>query len=127
MRPTVSAPARCGLPGPAYVLTARATRSGRPPPAGSSSRKRPLGGTLLAMTEAARDLRGVVRGNFIELDRDPGLPDGEAVVVRLEPVLAPGQGIRRSAGAWADDAEGLDEFLAEVRRSRHAERGAPDQ
>lgn len=76
------------------------------------------------MADAAEDLHGVVRGKVIELDRDPGLPEGEAVVVVLRPVLGPGDGIRRSAGAWADDGEDLDEFLAEARRSRHAERGS---
>jgi hypothetical protein len=79
------------------------------------------------MANAAEDLRGIVRGNVIELDRNPGLPDGEAVVVRLRPVLPPGEGIRRSAGAWADDAEGLERFLAEVRRSRRTERGSPSE
>ena len=68
---------------------------------------------------------GVRQGKVIELERDPGLPDGEAVVVVLRSVPKPGDGIRRSAGAWAGDGEDLDQFLEEVRRSRHAERGAP--
>jgi len=76
----------------------------------------------MAMVDAAEDLRGIVRGKLIELERDPGLRDGEAVVVKLRPVLKPGEGIQRSAGAWAPDGEGLDEFLAEVRRGRQAER-----
>jgi hypothetical protein len=75
------------------------------------------------MADAAKDLHGIVRGKVIELERDPGLRDGETVVVKLRPVLKPGEGIQRSAGAWAQDGEELDEFLAEVRRSRQAERG----
>lgn len=81
--------------------------------------------TLTEMADAAEDLHGIVRGKVIELERDPGLPDGEAVVVVLRSVPKPGDGIRRSAGAWAGDGEDLDQFLEEVRRSRHAERGAP--
>ena len=79
------------------------------------------------MGDVAEDLRGVVRGRLIELERDPGLPDGEAVVVRLRPVLRPGDGIRRSAGAWAADGDDLDQFLEQMRQSRHAERGSPGQ
>ena len=62
---------------------------------------------------------GVVRGNTVELDRAPGLPDGQPVAVTLAPVLPKGEGIRRSFGTWADDAAELDEFLAAVRRDRH--------
>ena len=32
--------------------------------------------------------------------------------------LPPGEGLRRAFGAWAEDAEQLDAFLAEIRRSR---------
>ena len=75
------------------------------------------------MTDDAEDVRGIVRGKLIELERDPGLCDGEAVVVRLLLVRKPGDGIQRSAGAWAGDGEELDQFLAEVRRSRRAAPG----
>lgn len=74
------------------------------------------------MADVANPLRGVVRGKLIELERDPGLPDGEAVVVKLQRALTPGEGIRRSAGAWAADGDALDEFLTELRRGRHGER-----
>lgn len=65
----------------------------------------------------ATDLRGVIHGKTIELESDAGLPDGQHVMVTVHPVnealprLAPGEGIRRSAGGWADDPAGLDEFL----------------
>ena len=32
--------------------------------------------------------------------------------------LAPGEGLRRAAGAWAEDAEELDEFLEWNRQQR---------
>jgi len=75
-------------------------------------------------------LKGVVRGTTIELEQESGLPDGEKVSVTIEslPVgaiaarLPPGEGIRRSAGGWADDAEGLDEYLAWNRQQRKQSR-----
>jgi hypothetical protein len=79
------------------------------------------------MADAAEDLHGIVRGKTIELERSPGLPDGEAVVVKLRPVREPGDGIRRSAGAWAGDEEELDRFVAEVRLRRGVERGSPGE
>jgi hypothetical protein len=69
-------------------------------------------------------LKGVVHGRTIELEQEPGLPDGQAVAVVLQPIqggetrLPPGEGIRRSAGGWADDAEALDEYLEWNRRQR---------
>lgn len=67
-------------------------------------------------------LRGIVHGKTIELEEAPGLPDGQPVNVTVQPVPqrqhAPGEGIRRSAGAWADDPEGLDKFLEWNRQQR---------
>ena len=67
-------------------------------------------------------LRGVIHGKTIELEQEPGLPDGQGVAVTLQPLqerrLPPGEGIRRSAGAWADDAEELDKFLEWNRHQR---------
>jgi hypothetical protein len=71
---------------------------------------------------------GVVHGKMIELAQEPGLPDGQAVSVTVKPVeslveqLPPGEGLRRAFGAWADDAEELDKFLTETRRSRRLNR-----
>jgi len=71
-------------------------------------------------------LRGVVHGKTIELEEAPGLPDGQPVNVTVQPVPqrqhVPGEGIRQSAGAWADAAEELDAWLEEMRRSRQLER-----
>ncbi|HEX7448630.1 MAG TPA: hypothetical protein VF306_13855 [Pirellulales bacterium] len=70
--------------------------------------------------------RGTVSGKTIELEREPGLPDGAQVTVIVQadhPKRLPaGEGIRRSAGGWADDPEGLDEFLEWNRRQRKIDR-----
>lgn len=79
------------------------------------------------MADAAEKLRGILRGKYIELEREPRLQDGEIVTLQVQVTRGRGEGIRRSAGGWADDAEGLDEALAEMRRSRHAERGSTGQ
>ena len=73
-------------------------------------------------------LKGVIHGKTIELEAAPGLPDGQQVTVTIEPSgpgsqLPPGEGIRRSAGAFADDPEGLDEYLDWNRQQRRASRG----
>lgn len=66
------------------------------------------------MSSAQPVLRGVIHGKIIELDEEAGLPDGQSVSVTVQPLsekrLPPGEGIRRSAGAWADDAPGLESF-----------------
>ena len=69
------------------------------------------------LSSGPTSFRGVVRGRVIELDHEPGLPDGQAVRVTLRtddlvPDASPGEGLRRAFGAWGDDAEGVDRFLA---------------
>jgi hypothetical protein len=61
------------------------------------------------MAGAQTTLKGVVHGKTIGLEQEPALRDGQSVL------LPPGEGIRRSAGAWADDPEGLDEYLEQLR------------
>jgi hypothetical protein len=63
-------------------------------------------------------IRGKVRGKTIELETELGLPEGQLVSLVVQPAGAPGDGIRRSAGAWAEDAEELDSWLAQLRASR---------
>jgi hypothetical protein len=76
------------------------------------------------MSHSTTVLRGVVHGKTIELEQEPGLPDGQAVTVVVQPLdaggarLPPGEGIRRSAGAWADEAAELDEYLEWNRQQR---------
>mgnify|MGYP005838078587 CR=1 FL=1 len=65
-------------------------------------------------------LRGVVHGKIIQLDEEPGLPDGQQVTVAVEPAPpldAWGEGIKRSAGAAAE-LPGFDEAFAQVERER---------
>jgi hypothetical protein len=70
-------------------------------------------------------LRGVVHGKTIELPEETGLPEGQEVTIFIEPVgprLLPGEGLTRSAGAWAADSDELDEYLEWNRRQRKAGR-----
>jgi hypothetical protein len=67
---------------------------------------------------------GTIHGKHLDLDQETGLPDGQAVSVMIRPVkekLPPGEGLRRAFGGWADDPEGVDKFVEEVRRLRDME------
>ena len=76
------------------------------------------------MTGGTVIVKGVVHGKMIELEREPGLPDGQEVTVTVQAAgqasekLPPGEGLHRSAGAWADDPEGLDRYLDWNRQQR---------
>jgi hypothetical protein len=79
------------------------------------------------MSNVQTILKGVVHGRTIELESEPGLPEGQHVTVSVQPTddaasFQPGDGIRRSAGAWGDDIDGLDEFLEWNRNQRKASR-----
>jgi hypothetical protein len=78
------------------------------------------------MASSQATLKGVIRGKTIELEQEPGLPDGQSVAVTVQPLqekrLPPGEGIRRWAGAWADDAKGLDEYVEQLRENRDQDR-----
>ena len=81
----------------------------------------------MSITETV--LKGIVHGRTIELEHESGLPDGQQVKVTVELLekakrLPPGEGLRRSFGAWADDAEELDEYLEWNRQQR--KRGRPE-
>jgi hypothetical protein len=74
-------------------------------------------------------VQGVVRGKTIELDQEPGLPDGQPVTVQAIPTrqkLPAGEGLRRSFGAWSDDAAALDEYLAWNRQRGHDRPGSDE-
>lgn len=79
------------------------------------------------MTNSSTVLKGIVHGKTIELEQEPGLPDGQAVRVVVQPLPgqrpAPGEGIRHSAGGWAEDADELDEYLEWNRQQRKVGRG----
>lgn len=73
------------------------------------------------MSQTKTVLKGVVHGKTIELEDESGFPDGQEVNVTVQPVreqLAPGEGLRRAFGAWADDADELDRFLEWNRQQR---------
>lgn len=80
------------------------------------------------MNNSLGEFEGVVHGRMIELAQEPGLPEGQTVSVIVRSVdrgaerLPPGEGLRRAFGAWADDADELDKYLAETRRSRQRNR-----
>jgi hypothetical protein len=74
-------------------------------------------------------LRGTIRGKTIELEEAPDLPDGQQVTVKVEPAPFQPQGdpnaleaLRRAAGSWSDDPEGLDLFLEWNRQQRQVNR-----
>lgn len=75
--------------------------------------------------EPETQIRGVIHGRTIELDSEPDFPDGQEVNVTVHPFLPPGEGIRRSAGGWADAGPEFDEWLDEIQRSRQQDRPGP--
>lgn len=80
----------------------------------------------------ATGLRGIVHGRTIELLDETGLPDGSEVTVDVipAPVSTSPTGpevvdaLRRAAGTWSDDPEGLDRYLDWNREHRKATRPA---
>lgn len=67
--------------------------------------------------------KGVIHGKTIDLEEEPGLPEGQPVTVTLE--AGPRQqgievqeAMQRAFGAWAEDADDLDKFLKEIRLLR---------
>jgi hypothetical protein len=80
--------------------------------------------------------RGIVHGRMIELDCEPGLPDGEAVTIVVQTNNSSAKEAtshksvpreRRAFGAWADDARELDEYLAWNRKQRGIGRAEEEQ
>jgi hypothetical protein len=68
-------------------------------------------------------VRGVIRGRTIELAEDPALPDGQEVKVTIELLRPPFdaeafEALKRAAGGWSDDVEGLDRYLEWNRQQR---------
>jgi hypothetical protein len=74
-------------------------------------------------------LKGTVHGKTIELEAESGLPEGLHVTVTLEPAPplqtaaeGPLEALKRAAGGWSDDPEGLDRFLEWNRQQRKINR-----
>jgi hypothetical protein len=81
------------------------------------------------MSNTPTVLRGTVHGKTIELEAESGLPEGQQVTVSLEPTSArqPAgdsalEALKRAAGGWSDDPEGLDRFLEWNRQQRKLNR-----
>jgi hypothetical protein len=70
-------------------------------------------------------MKGIAHGKTIELEQDLGFPDGQPVAVAVYRLLPPGEGIRESAGAWADGGEELNAWLAATQRRRGDNRLEP--
>jgi hypothetical protein len=71
-----------------------------------------------------KKLHGKIHGKTIELDEDPGVADGQEVELQINVIqsgLKWGEGIRRSAGGWADQPE-LDAIMEQIHQQRKLER-----
>ena len=84
------------------------------------------------MSSTPTILRGTVHGKTIELEAESGLPEGQQVTVMLEPAPrqpavgeTPLEALKRAAGGWSDDPEGLDRFLEWNRQQRKLNRRDP--
>jgi hypothetical protein len=69
-------------------------------------------------------LHGVVHGNMIELREPAGVADGEEVEVVVKfstPSRLWGEGIRNSAGGWANFPE-MDAIMEQIHQDRKRER-----
>jgi hypothetical protein len=67
-------------------------------------------------------LSGIVHGKIIELEVDSGFPEGQPVTVLVQRKLPPGEGIRQSAGTWADGGEELDRWFQAIQENRKLDR-----
>jgi hypothetical protein len=71
--------------------------------------------------QANRIVSDLGTGNLRELGKAVGV---DLSVEERQPNLIPGEGIRRSAGALADDDQTMEEMFEELDRIRHPERYA---
>jgi hypothetical protein len=69
-----------------------------------------------------KTVHGIVHGRTIEIDEDLGVAEGQQVEITVKTVPNPkqwGEGLRRSAGALANEwTEEDDRILAEIHRER---------
>jgi len=73
----------------------------------------------------AKTVHGTVRGRTIELDQGLGVTEGQEVELQVKLVqrapLQRGDGLRRSAGALADDPH-WDRIMDQIQQARKRER-----
>ncbi len=76
-----------------------------------------------------RVLHGMVKGKYIEIVEEHNLKEGQLVELKVtvpNPHKEPwGEGIKRCAGALADDQE-WDEIMKEIYEARKSTRAIPD-
>ena len=69
-----------------------------------------------------KTMHGVIHGPMIELDQDPGVAEGEQVEITIKSIPSQkkwGEGLRRCAGALADEWTAEDDrILDEIYRER---------
>ena len=71
-----------------------------------------------------KTIHGRIHGRTIELDEDMSLADGAEVEVTVKPARPRrvwGEGIKRSAGGWADYPE-MDAIMEQIHQERKMER-----
>jgi hypothetical protein len=64
-----------------------------------------------------KTMHGVIHGRMIELDQDPGVAEGDQVEITIESIpsqKAWGEGLRRCAGALADEWTDEDDQILDV-------------
>ncbi len=79
------------------------------------------------MSDESTTMTGTIRGRTIELDREPGLPDGQQVSVTLQPArleraASPAERLKRAFGSWAHGGAELDRFMEELEVERKIDR-----
>src|SRR5262249_5582775 len=83
------------------------------------SSKRPRPAKMSEMEIRGIQMTKTLHGTTIQLDEDPELPRDKRLKSRCEPCCPPhlGDGIRRSAGGWANDPE-MDAAMEKFQRGR---------
>ncbi len=67
-----------------------------------------------------KTLHGKIHGRTVELEEDPGVPEGQEVEVQVrivQPARKWGDGILRSAGGWVDYPE-IDAIMEKIHSDR---------
>lgn len=74
-----------------------------------------------------KTFHGKARGRIIELEEDLGVAEGQDLEIQVRVIpsaKSPGDGLLRTEGALADDAE-WDTIMAEIHNARKLERNPP--
>ena len=81
------------------------------------------------MANNSQVFHGVIHGRTIVLQDAPDLPQGQLVHVTVQPdsqaqpsTEEPREALKRAAGSWTDDLDGLDHYLEWNRQQRKVQR-----